>query len=159
MVESLEIDRIDKKSHHHNPYCISVTNVVQNITKEKETTKKNCSKMKIKHIKNLINAHPTFNYTFEEAMFEGYNESKGILNRINSYINFITSCQNNNTPSIMSKKQRKKSLGNVGYLYKKKLLQKNFSENIVNILIFKTKLHRRIQQAEKRILQQNHRPV
>lgn len=84
MHEILEIDWIDRKSHHHNLYCVSITNIGNSTIKTKETVKKNYSKMKIKHINNIINTHPIFTYTFEEAMFEKYNERKGILNRINS---------------------------------------------------------------------------
>lgn len=86
IVDTVEVDHLDKKSHHHNPSYTTIFNRMPLINSHTWTLKNNFNKMKIKHIKN--------------QMFESYNEKNGILNKtIHSYNNFITICQNTNIPS------------------------------------------------------------
>lgn len=97
ITDAVEIKYLDRSSHHHSPSCLTIINRLPPTDEHIKKLRKNFSKMNIKHIKNQINMQPIFDYSFEKSMFVAYNEKNGILNRINSYINFITQCQNTNT--------------------------------------------------------------
>lgn len=120
--ETLPIDWIDKASHNHNLYSLTiVTDNTKNI-KGKEAVKRNYNKMNMKHVRNVIDKTTIFNYSDDEAMFEEHNDRTGILLRINSYIEFITNCENRNSPLIKKSQEHRSSMGIIKRISKLKSL-------------------------------------
>lgn len=54
--------------------------------------------MNLKHIRNIFDTCPPFVSNFTESLYENYNSKLGIANRMNAYIKFVKSIQNNSTP-------------------------------------------------------------
>lgn len=105
MSDTPPIDWMYRASHHHNPYSITIINDNTDTTNKISKTKRNYNKMNMKNVRNVIDNTIIFNYSNEEAMFEEHNDKTGIIFRINSYLKFITNCQNKNAPLMKTIKK------------------------------------------------------
>lgn len=115
---SNEVDNLDRNSVHHNVVNIiidlNLNNNINNSQSEvhKKKILKNYSKMRIKHIKNIISNTPLFISEFTETIFDRVNDKQNIYNRIKSYTKFLVQTQNHNKPNSKPK-MKTFILGNV----------------------------------------------